>query len=56
MVFYGLDLGEAAAYNVGYVFISGGLAIVALAALQGPLARVNTLFPTERAKIGAQAE
>jgi len=56
MVFYGLDVGGAALYNVGYVYISGALAIVVLAALQGPLARVNTLFPAERAKIGAQAE
>lgn len=56
MVFYGYDLGMAAAYNAGYVFISGGLAIAVLAALQGPLARINVMFPAERAKIGEAAE
>lgn len=56
MVFYGYDLGMAAGYNAGYVFISGGLAIAVLAALQGPLARINVMFPAERAKIGEAAE
>jgi len=56
MVFYSYTISMAAGYNAGYIFISGGLAIAVLAALQGPLARVNTMFPVERAKIGAQAE
>ena len=48
MVIYGLDFVGALEYNGIYVSVSGALAIGALAALYGPLAKINSLFPTKK--------
>ena len=55
MVIYGLDFMGALEYNGIYVSVSGALAIGALAALYGPLAKINSLFPTKKsgAKVAA---
>lgn len=49
MLFYDYSLKAAALYNVGYVFVSAGLALVIIMALYGPLLKVNKIFPAERA-------
>ena len=57
MVIYGYGFGASMTYNVGYVYISGALAILALSLLQGPLAMVNAMYPAERhQQIGNKAE
>ena len=48
MIIYGYDIKAAMAYNVLYVFISGAVAIVALAAIYGPMIMVNKRFPVEK--------
>lgn len=48
MIFYDLDLTGAMLYNVGYVFISGGLALAILMALYGPLLKINRRFPPQK--------
>ena len=49
MLFYSLTFAEALLYNVGYVFISGGIALAVLMALYGPLLKVNKVFPPQKA-------
>lgn len=49
MLFYSYPLDAAMLYNVGYVFISGGIALAVLMALYGPLLKVNKLFPPQKA-------
>ena len=49
MLFYSYTLAEAAVYNAGYVFISGGIALAVLMALYGPLLRINKLYPPQKA-------
>jgi len=48
MIFYDLDVAAAMLYNVGYVFISGGLALAILMALYGPLLKINKRFPPQK--------
>lgn len=48
MVFYDLDIANAMVYNVGYVFISGGLALAVLMVLYGPLLKINKRFPPQK--------
>ena len=47
MIIYGYNFAAAAAYNVLYVFISGGIAIAVLMAIYGPFIRVNRRFPSK---------
>ncbi|MCR5079680.1 MAG: energy-coupled thiamine transporter ThiT [Bacilli bacterium] len=39
------DVVGAMAYNVGYVYVSGGIAMAIIMALYGPLAMINNRFP-----------
>lgn len=48
MVLYGYDFAAAMLYNVGYVFLSGALAIAALVLLYGPLCQLEKLFPSRK--------
>lgn len=48
IVFWGSNFGEAALYNVGYVYVSGALAIAVLIALYGPLCRLEKAFPSKK--------
>lgn len=48
IVYYGSNFGEAALYNVGYVYVSGALAIAVLIALYGPLCRLEKAFPSKK--------
>ena len=56
MLLYGYELDAAALYNVGYVFVSGGIATVAIMALYGPLARVNSFFPVKSVEVKGKEE
>ena len=47
MIFYGYNLVDALAYNVLYIPASAGAALVVLAALYGPLLKLNKRFPVE---------
>lgn len=47
MVFYETGFFDSFIYNIGYVGISGLLAIAVLMALYGPLARTNKTFPAK---------
>lgn len=44
MVLYGYDIAAASLYNVGYVFISGGIALAVIMALYGTLVKLNNRF------------
>ena len=48
MLFYSYPLDAAMLYNVGYVFISGGIALAVLMALYGPLLKINKLYPPQK--------
>ena len=50
MVIYGLDFVSALEYNGLYIPISGAIAVGGIAALYGPLAKINSLLPPSRAK------
>ena len=56
MVIYGYDFVSAALYNLGYVFVSGGIAMVIIMALYGPLARVNHYFPVKKPAFSREEE
>ena len=45
MLLYSYDIVPAMLYNVGYIFISGGISLVAIMALYGPILKINKLFP-----------
>ena len=47
MVFYETGFVDSFIYNIGYVGVSGLLAIAVLMALYGPLARTNKTFPAK---------
>lgn len=47
MVNYGYTFKAAVGYNVGYVFITGGISLVAMEILYIPLAMVNRHFPVK---------
>jgi len=47
MINYGYSLAPACAYNVIYVFVTGGVSLIAMEALFIPLARINKRFPTK---------
>lgn len=47
MVLYDYDFVPAALYNVGYVFISGGISLVIVMALYGPILMINRRFPNK---------
>ena len=51
MIFYSLDIASAMLYNVGYVFISGGMALAILMVLYGPLIRVHKRFPPQKHEV-----
>ena len=48
MLFYSFSIAEAMLYNVGYVFISGAIALAVLMALYGPLLRINKVYPPQK--------
>ena len=48
MFFYSLEFVEAMIYNVGYVFISGGISLAIVMMMYGPLLKVNKRFPAEQ--------
>lgn len=47
MLIYDYAFAPAALYNVGYVFISGGIAMVVVMGLYGPLLKVHKQFPNK---------
>lgn len=47
IVNYGYTISAAAAYNYIYVFVTGGVSLIAMEALYIPLAKINKLFPTK---------
>ena len=47
MVLYDYAFAPAALYNVGYVFISGGVSLVIVMALYGPILMINRRFPNK---------
>ena len=47
MVLYDYDFVPAALYNVGYVFISGGISLAIVMALYGPILMINSRFPNK---------
>ena len=47
IVNYGYTISAAATYNYIYVFVTGGVSLIAMEALYIPLAKINKLFPTK---------
>lgn len=45
MVVYGYNFVGAATYNAAYIFVSGGISLLAVMLLLGPIKRINQLFP-----------
>jgi len=46
MLLYDYDIVPAMLYNVGYIFISGGIAMAVIMALYGPILKINKVFPS----------
>ena len=47
MVLYDYDIVPAMLYNVGYIFISGGISLAVVMGLYGPIAKINQRFPSK---------
>lgn len=45
MLIYDYEIVPAMIYNVGYIFISGAIAVAVIMALYGPIAKINKQFP-----------
>ena len=48
VLLYDYDMVPAMLYNVGYVFISGGISIAIIMMMYGPLLKINKRFPVEQ--------
>ena len=45
MLIYDYEIVPAMIYNVGYIFISGAIALAVIMALYGPIAKISKQFP-----------
>jgi thiamine transporter len=47
MLIYDYEIVPAMIYNVGYIFISGAIALAVIMALYGPISKINKQFPSK---------